>query len=151
MILNPCFYRRQLQYQKSGGLNAHAVWLNCLNHLIGEQFYILHKIFLSSHVREFSQSNHLLIYTKRKIGANFTQIFIQNFNLILAISAIILVTLLLTPKIPIYFTAFLFSTSFPYICFMYLRNWWKNWFTFCSLFRDIDNQEKPFITRKTIL
>ena len=46
MILNPCFYRRQLQYQKLGGLNAHAVRLNCLNHLIGEQFYILHKIFL---------------------------------------------------------------------------------------------------------
>ena len=40
------FLQASIVNQKSGDLNAHAVWLNCLNHSITEQFYVLYDIFL---------------------------------------------------------------------------------------------------------
>ena len=40
------FLQASIVNQKSGDLNAHAVWLNCLNHPITVQFYVLYDIFL---------------------------------------------------------------------------------------------------------
>ena len=40
------FSQPSMVNQKSGDLNADAVWLNCLNHPITEQFYVLYDIFL---------------------------------------------------------------------------------------------------------
>ena len=55
------FLQASIVNQKSGDLNTHAVWLNCLNHCITEEFYVLYNIFL-----KFSCKR--VFITKRPMG-----------------------------------------------------------------------------------
>ena len=69
------FLQASIVNQKSGDLNAHAVWLNCLNHSITEEFYVLHNIFLKFACKRVFITKPPMAYTNREAGAKFTQNF----------------------------------------------------------------------------
>ena len=149
--LESLFLQASIVNQKSGDLNAHAVWLNFLHHPITVQFYVLYDIFLKfSCQRVLTIKPPMGIYKCGNRSKPYPN-FYPYFPLILPISAIISVTLLSDPKVPIFFYAFLSFIKFPVHLFHVHAKSIKNWFAFCFLFGHVDNQKKLFITRKTIL
>ena len=107
------FLQASIVNQKLGDLNAHAVWLNCLNHSTTEEFYVLHNIFLKFACKRVFITKPPWHIQIGKQELNLPKIFIHNFTVILAISALMLVITLSNTKIPIYFTAFLSFIKFP--------------------------------------